>query len=266
MIHCTTSGSRRPFHFKTVVTEVKRLQTYSGYVFPFTRIIILAATATDQQWCYLRISPSGISVLAVVLPFSCWTTAPCLVAAAAESRSFIFPLRKVHVSSSFSLSLFFPSFFSFRELLDDPNEEYVDKVAGMLGAKRVGFIFAHPTRSRDMIFRSNEIISCAEAQLIGTDGDTKSPFVTVKVVTLSVLSVFILPVAILSRCYSVRYASIRYESVRLHSARCHSVSYLSVLLSVLNLSVVILSVINYFSFFLFFFCLLSFCPLSFCPL
>jgi nuclear protein localization protein 4 homolog len=68
------------------------------------------------------------------------------------------------------------------QLLEDPNEEYVESIAKALGLERVGFAFAHPgERSEGYRFQSNEVLLCAENQLLAGDTEMKSPFVTVKV-------------------------------------------------------------------------------------
>jgi nuclear protein localization family protein 4 len=68
------------------------------------------------------------------------------------------------------------------ELLDDPNEELVQSVATSLGLIRVGFMYSHPGPREDgHHFSANEVIMCAENQLLAGDEDMQSPFVTVKV-------------------------------------------------------------------------------------
>ena len=68
------------------------------------------------------------------------------------------------------------------ELLEDPNEEHVEAMARALGLERVGFVFAHPSNRnlKDVRFHSNEIMLCAENQLLAGDEKMESPFVTVK--------------------------------------------------------------------------------------
>lgn len=68
------------------------------------------------------------------------------------------------------------------ELLDDPNEEHVESIAKALGLQRVGFVFVHPNDRNltDVRFHSNEILLCAENQLLAGDEKMESPFVTVK--------------------------------------------------------------------------------------
>ena len=51
-----------------------------------------------------------------------------------------------------------------------------------LGLERVGFMYSHPGgRGEQYHFSANEIIMCAENQLLAGDEDMSSPFVTVKV-------------------------------------------------------------------------------------
>eukprot|EP00945_MAST-04E_sp_MAST-4E-sp1_P008217 g8217.t1 len=68
-------------------------------------------------------------------------------------------------------------------LLEDPNEDYVESTAKMLGLERVGFIFSHPKRKAEgkFHFQSNEVLLAAENQLLAGDEKMESPFVTVKV-------------------------------------------------------------------------------------
>jgi hypothetical protein len=68
------------------------------------------------------------------------------------------------------------------ELLEDPHEDLVAKVAESMGLVRVGFMFSHPgPREEGHHFSANEIILCAENQLLAGDDKMLSPFVTVKV-------------------------------------------------------------------------------------
>lgn len=67
------------------------------------------------------------------------------------------------------------------QILDDPNEERVDNLAELLGLTKVGWIFGHPPRSKDIVLSSAEIIMAAEFQLEAADGVKPTPFVTVKV-------------------------------------------------------------------------------------
>ena len=68
------------------------------------------------------------------------------------------------------------------ELLEDPHEDLVNKVAENLGLTRVGFMFSHPgPREEGFHFAANEVILCAENQLLAGDDKMQSPFVTVKV-------------------------------------------------------------------------------------
>eukprot|EP00949_MAST-11_sp_MAST-11-sp1_P000839 g839.t1 len=65
---------------------------------------------------------------------------------------------------------------------DDPNEELVERTAKSLGLHRVGFIYAHPgPRAEGFHMAANEVILCAENQLLAGDEKKESPFVTVKV-------------------------------------------------------------------------------------
>merc|ERR1711871_60234 len=65
---------------------------------------------------------------------------------------------------------------------NDPNEDHVGRVAKFLGLEKVGFIYAHPgPREEGVHLASNEVILCAENQLLAGDEKMESPFVTVKV-------------------------------------------------------------------------------------
>jgi len=66
-------------------------------------------------------------------------------------------------------------------LLDDPLQDRVNIIAGMLGLKKVGWVFAHPPREKGFNFSSQEIIVTAEQQLEAANGIEDTPFVTVKV-------------------------------------------------------------------------------------
>jgi len=66
------------------------------------------------------------------------------------------------------------------EILDDPNEVRVNLLAEMLGLKKVGWIFAHPTREKGFQFSGPEIIAAAEQQLIAAQGIEDTPFITLK--------------------------------------------------------------------------------------
>jgi len=66
-------------------------------------------------------------------------------------------------------------------VLEDPNEDTVERVAGMLGLKRVGWIFGHPPREDGFQLSAAEIITAAEFQLESAGGVERTPFVTVKV-------------------------------------------------------------------------------------
>ena len=68
------------------------------------------------------------------------------------------------------------------ELLEDPHEDLVNSVATSLGLEKVGFMFSHPgPREEGHHFSANEIIMCAENQLLAGDEAMQSPFITVKV-------------------------------------------------------------------------------------
>lgn len=64
--------------------------------------------------------------------------------------------------------------------LDDPNEEKVDQLAGMLGLQKVGWIFNHAPREDGFVMNAAEIIMAAEYQLEAAQGVEETPFVTVK--------------------------------------------------------------------------------------
>lgn len=65
--------------------------------------------------------------------------------------------------------------------LEDPMEEKVEALAGMLGLKRVGWIFGHPPRETGFQMSSAEVIMAAELQVESAEGVEETPFVTVKV-------------------------------------------------------------------------------------
>lgn len=67
------------------------------------------------------------------------------------------------------------------DVLDDPKADTVEALAGLLGLKRVGWIFAHPPREEGFLFSSAEVITAATLQLEAADGINDTPFVTVKV-------------------------------------------------------------------------------------
>lgn len=68
------------------------------------------------------------------------------------------------------------------EVLDDPDEETVEKIAHALGLKRVGWIFGHEPREKDLVFTSAELIMAAELQLEAAGSvDETTPFVSLKV-------------------------------------------------------------------------------------
>jgi len=66
------------------------------------------------------------------------------------------------------------------EMLEDPREEQVARLAEMLGMRRVGWIFAHPPREDGFMFSGQEVIFAAMQQLEAADGVEKTPFVTVR--------------------------------------------------------------------------------------
>eukprot|EP00934_Nitzschia_sp_Nitz4_P005876 Nitzschia sp. Nitz4//scaffold321_size20361//9085//10488//NITZ4_008685-RA/size20361-processed-gene-0.35-mRNA-1//-1//CDS//3329547781//5866//frame0 len=67
------------------------------------------------------------------------------------------------------------------EQLDDPLEDKVEQIAQMCGLQKVGWIFGHPTRDKDLVLDSAELIMAAELQLEAAGGVEETPFVTVKV-------------------------------------------------------------------------------------
>lgn len=66
-------------------------------------------------------------------------------------------------------------------VLDDPNEERVEKIASLLGLRRVGWIFGHEAREPGFVLSAAEIIMAAEYQLEAASGLNETPFVTVTV-------------------------------------------------------------------------------------
>ncbi|CAN0145288.1 unnamed protein product [Scytosiphon promiscuus] len=67
------------------------------------------------------------------------------------------------------------------QVSEDPKGDTVEALAGLLGLKRVGWIFAHPPREEGFLFSSAEVITAATLQLEAADGINDTPFVTVKV-------------------------------------------------------------------------------------
>lgn len=66
-------------------------------------------------------------------------------------------------------------------ILEDPAAERVEQLAGMLGKRKVGWIFAHPPREKGFFFSCHEVLTAAELQLESADGINDSLFVTIKV-------------------------------------------------------------------------------------
>jgi nuclear protein localization protein 4 homolog len=66
-------------------------------------------------------------------------------------------------------------------ILDDPMEDTVEQIAEFLGLSRVGWIFGHPPRGKNLVLTGAEIIQTAEFQLQAAEGVEETPFVTVKV-------------------------------------------------------------------------------------
>lgn len=82
-------------------------------------------------------------------------------------------------------------------VLDDPQEETVERIAGLLGLQKVGWIFCHEPRSNkqktdksnsssnnnknSFVMSSAEVIMAAELQLEAAQGVEETPFVTIKV-------------------------------------------------------------------------------------
>ena len=64
------------------------------------------------------------------------------------------------------------------EVLEDPREEQVAKLAEMLNLKKVGWIFAHPPREEGFLMSAEEVMFAALQQLEAADGVNKTPFVT----------------------------------------------------------------------------------------
>jgi len=66
------------------------------------------------------------------------------------------------------------------DILDDPREERVEKLASMLNLQKVGWIFGHSPRE-NIEMTNAEIIMAAEYQLEAAGGIKPTPFVSVKV-------------------------------------------------------------------------------------
>lgn len=66
------------------------------------------------------------------------------------------------------------------EMLEDPKAGAVDALAAMLGMRRVGWIFAHPTREKGFFLSGAEVIEAAEQQLMAAGAIEETPFVTIK--------------------------------------------------------------------------------------
>ena len=66
------------------------------------------------------------------------------------------------------------------ELLEDPRIDTVEALASMLGRRRVGWIFAHPTREDGFFLSGAEVIEASEQQLLAAGDIAETPFVTVK--------------------------------------------------------------------------------------
>ena len=66
-------------------------------------------------------------------------------------------------------------------LQDDPLEERVDRIAGMLGLSKVGWILGHEAREPGLVLTNAEVIMAAELQLEAAGGVEDTPFVTVQV-------------------------------------------------------------------------------------
>lgn len=66
--------------------------------------------------------------------------------------------------------------------LEDPDEDRVERLAELLGLRRVGWIYGHPPR-KGHVMSASEIVMAAELQLEAADGVRPTPFVTIKVTT-----------------------------------------------------------------------------------
>ncbi len=69
--------------------------------------------------------------------------------------------------------------FSFR-ILEDPKQAEVDKIAGYLKIRKVGWIFCHPPRAKDFMLSHWEVLQAAEEQLFAANGVEDTPFVTMR--------------------------------------------------------------------------------------
>ncbi len=66
------------------------------------------------------------------------------------------------------------------ELLEDSNEDKVNKIANYLGLTRVGWIVAHPPREEGFVMSGMEVLTAAELQLECAGGIENTCFTTVK--------------------------------------------------------------------------------------
>lgn len=66
-------------------------------------------------------------------------------------------------------------------VLDDPDEDRVERLAKQLGLQKVGWIIGTPPRPKGFTFTAAEIIMAAELQLEAADGVKPTSFVTIKV-------------------------------------------------------------------------------------
>jgi len=69
----------------------------------------------------------------------------------------------------------------FIQLLEDPKEEIVEKIASDLGLQKVGVIFSHPPGREGYHFSAQEILFAGDQALEATQGKLDSSFVVVKV-------------------------------------------------------------------------------------